>query len=110
MESNDHGPFGHKVGDPELLRHTLCRNQQGEGTWQQGRRVGRSSPGQRHSLDWSNISIDRILNCTKKMNGQLCEAVIKRERWVEHLHKRAEHMAETNEEMVNRILNTTYNV
>ena len=63
------------------------------------------------AIHWTgpSISIDRILNCTKKMNGQLCEAVIKRERWVEHLQKRAEHTAETyNEEMANRILNTTY--
>ena len=30
-------------------------------------------------------------------------------RWVEHLHKRAEHTAQTyNEEMVDKILNTTY--
>ena len=50
-----------------------------------------------------------ILNCTEKTNGQLCKAVIKQERWVEHLQKRAEHTAETyNEEMANRILNTTY--
>jgi hypothetical protein len=37
-----------------------------------------------------NISFDRILNGTKKMDGQVCEAVKKRERWVEHLKKRAE--------------------
>jgi hypothetical protein len=62
-------------------------------------------------IHWTgpNISIDRILTCTEKTNGQLCEAVIKRERWVEHLQRRAEHTAETyNEEMVNRILNTTH--
>jgi len=35
--------------------------------------------------------------------------VIKRQRWVEHLHKRAEHTAQTyNAEMVDKILNTTY--
>ena len=35
--------------------------------------------------------------------------MIKRQRWVEHLHKRAEHTAQTyNEEIVDKILNTTY--
>ena len=43
------------------------------------------------------------------MNGDLCQAVIKRKNWVEHLQKRAEQTAETyNEEMANRIINTTY--
>mmetsp|Transcript_27707 Transcript_27707/g.35659 ORF Transcript_27707/g.35659 Transcript_27707/m.35659 type:complete len:133 (+) Transcript_27707:330-728(+) len=81
----------------------------GEGARQQGRRVG--DHPQDSAIHWTgpNISIDRILYCTEKTNGQLCEAVIKRERWVEHLQRRAEHTAETyNEEMANRILNTTY--
>ena len=49
------------------------------------------------AIHWTgpNISIDRILNCTEKTNGQLCKAVIKQERWVEHLQRRAEHTAET---------------
>ena len=47
------------------------------------------------AIHWtgSNISIDRILNCAKKMNGQLCEAVIRIGKWVEHLKKKAEHMS-----------------
>ena len=45
------------------------------------------------AIHWTgpNISNDRILNCTEKTNGQLCEAVIKLERCVEHLQRRAEH-------------------
>eukprot|EP00985_Skeletonema_marinoi_P028167 scaffold24239_cov209-Skeletonema_marinoi.AAC.1 len=60
-----------------------------------GRRVG--DHPQYSAIHWTgpNISIDRILYCTEKTNGQLCEAVIKRERWVEHLQRRAEHTAET---------------
>jgi len=63
----------------------------GEGARQQGRRVG--DHPQDSSIHWTgpNISIDRILNCTEKTNGQLCEAVIKLERCVEHLQRRAEH-------------------
>ena len=63
-----------------------------------------------HWRTGSNISIDRILNCAKKMNGQLCEAVIKRDKWVEHLKKKAEHMAKVtyNNESATMILNTTY--
>ena len=67
----------------------------GEGARQQGRRVG--DHPQDSAIHWTgpNISIDRILNCTEKTNGQLCKAVIKQERWVEHLQRRAEHTAET---------------
>ena len=64
------------------------------------------------AIHWtgSNISIDRILNCAKKMNGQLCKAVIKRDKWVEHLKKKAEHTAKVtyNKERATMILNTTY--
>eukprot|EP00985_Skeletonema_marinoi_P030861 scaffold34321_cov85-Skeletonema_marinoi.AAC.1 len=64
------------------------------------------------AIHWTgtNISIDRILNCAKKMNGQLCKAVIKRDRWVEHLKKKAEHTAKVtyNNERATMILNTTY--
>ena len=44
------------------------------------------------------------------MNGQLCEAVIKRDKWVEHLKKKAEHTAKVtyNNERATMILNTTY--
>jgi len=67
----------------------------GEGARQQGRRVG--DHPQDSAIHWTgpNISIDRILNCTEKTNGQLCKAVIKQERWVEHIQRRAEHTAET---------------
>ncbi|KAK1746681.1 hypothetical protein QTG54_002025 [Skeletonema marinoi] len=53
--------------------------------------------GQRNTLD-------------RKMNGQLCEAVIKRDKWVEHLKKKAEHTAKVtyNKERATMILNTTY--
>ena len=64
------------------------------------------------AIHWtgSNISIDRILNCAKKMNGQLCEAVIKRDKWVEHLKKKAGHTSNVtyNNERATMILNTTY--
>eukprot|EP00985_Skeletonema_marinoi_P015273 scaffold7855_cov80-Skeletonema_marinoi.AAC.1 len=44
------------------------------------------------------------------MNGQLCEAVIKRDKWVEHMNKKAEHTAKVtyNNERATMILNTTY--
>ena len=55
------------------------------------------------------ISFNRILYCSKKSNGELCEIVQKRERWVNHLMERAEQTAETyNVDMANKILNTTY--
>ncbi len=80
--------------------------------------------GSKNSIEWGdhpqdsaihwtgpNISTPRILDCAKKSNGQLCQAVIKRERWVEHLMKRAAETAETyNEEMATNILNTTYKI
>jgi len=66
---------------------------------------------QNSAIHWTgpNISTSRILDCAKKRNGQLCEAVIKRERWVDYLKKRAAETKETyNEEMVTKILTTTY--
>ena len=55
------------------------------------------------------ISFNRILYCSKKSNGELCEMVKKRERWVKHLMERAEQTAETyNVDMATKILNTTY--
>ena len=44
------------------------------------------------------------------MNGQLCEAVIKRDKWVEHLKKKAGHTSNVtyNKERADTILNTTY--
>ena len=78
-----------------------------------GSRDGEGDHPQDSAIHWtgSNISIDRILNCAKKMNGQLCEAVIKRDKWVEHLKKKAEHTAKVtyNKERATMILNTTYN-
>eukprot|EP00985_Skeletonema_marinoi_P023639 scaffold15846_cov139-Skeletonema_marinoi.AAC.1 len=46
----------------------------GEGARQQGRRVG--DHPQDSAIHWTgpNISTDRILYCTEKTNGQLCEA------------------------------------
>eukprot|EP00985_Skeletonema_marinoi_P015274 scaffold7857_cov103-Skeletonema_marinoi.AAC.1 len=92
MDSDDNGPVRYKLGNSKLLRHALCGNQQREDSWKKG--WGGDHP-QDSAIHWtgSNISIDRILNCAKKMNGQLCKAVIKRDKWVEHLKKKAEHTA-----------------
>ena len=56
------------------------------------------------------ISFNRIFYCSKKSNGELCEMVKKRERWlVKHLMERAEQTAETyNVDMATKIHNTTY--
>jgi len=63
------------------------------------------------AIHWTGtgISNGRIYCCARKQCGALCEAVIKRERWVEHLKERGDITAKTyNKEMADRILRTTY--
>lgn len=57
----------------------------------------------------TNISVDRIHNCTRKRNGELCAFIQKRAKFLQHLSDRA---AETksffDEAKINNILNNTY--
>eukprot|EP00985_Skeletonema_marinoi_P017916 scaffold9922_cov166-Skeletonema_marinoi.AAC.1 len=44
------------------------------------------------SIYWMgcDASVERIRNCKTKRNGQLCDAYVKREKWVTHLKTKAE--------------------
>jgi hypothetical protein len=43
------------------------------------------------SLYWTgtNVSIERIYNCKRKRNNQICLCFKKREKWLQHLEERA---------------------
>ena len=63
------------------------------------------------SLYWTgtNVSIERIYNCKRKRNNQICLCFKKREKWLQHLEERAKATREKyNTATMDHIIATTY--
>ena len=57
----------------------------------------------------TNVSVDRIHNCTRKRNGELCQFIQKRAKFLQHLDSRAEFTKTFfNDDKINEMLDTTY--
>jgi hypothetical protein len=72
------------------------------------------SKGVKHPTDssiyWigSNVSLERIHNCKRKKNNQLCDSFQKRKKWVTHLEKKAEQTREKYDQArMDELKNTT---
>ena len=63
------------------------------------------------SLYWTgtNVSIERIHNCKKKQNNQLCQCFTKRQKWLDHLKQKAEATRRKyTKDKLDHILTTTF--